>query len=185
MTGSSGKILLQDDFSDSKSGWVERDLGDVSFKYENGAYKIAFTKGGLNSFGVWPKSAYENVSIEADATMTDGANNNVFGLICRAKAATVLENGYEFVITPGGDYGLLKIAGPGAGQTQLIGKEDQSSAIHTGNGTNHLRADCAGNRLAFYINGQQVLSEQDSQFTSGQVGFAVAYDNFLVREAGQ
>ncbi|NWF64846.1 MAG: hypothetical protein HXY38_11125, partial [Chloroflexi bacterium] len=54
---------------------------------------------------------------------------------------------------------------------------------------NHLRADCAGNLLTFYINGFQVAQAQDATLTSGDVGVLagtfespgadILFDNFV------
>jgi hypothetical protein len=189
-----GRILFQDNFSDSSSGWVETDLGDAQFKYDGGVYSIALTKGGLNSFSVLPKHAFDNVSIEADATLTAGPTNSIYGIICRATAGNVMQKAYEFLITADGGYGIIKVTGPNAGESNLLGQEGKSSAIHTGKATNHLRADCSASDLALYVNGSKLLSVTDNEFKQGQTGFAVSspanssgytvhFDNFVVREA--
>jgi hypothetical protein len=36
---------------------------------------------------------------------------------------------------------------------------------------NHLRLDCVGNTLTFYINGNQVAQAQDGAYASGRIGF--------------
>ena len=189
-----GKILFQDDFSDSNSGWVETDLGDVRFKYDSGVYSIALTQGGLNSFSVLPKHTFDNVSIETDATLASGPTNSIYGITCRATAATVLQKAYEFLITADGGFGIVKVTGPNAGDSKLLGQEGKSSVIHPGNATNHLRADCSASRLVLYVNGSKLLSVNDSDFKQGQIGFAISspsnssgyqvrFDNFVVREA--
>jgi len=64
------------------------------------------------------------------------------------------------------------------------------SNIKTGLAVNHLRADCMGNTLTFYVNGFQLAQVQDSTLASGDIGllagtFAqpgvdVVFDNFVV-----
>jgi hypothetical protein len=64
-----------------------------------------------------------------------------------------------------------------------------SEAIQEDN-MNHLRADCIGDKLSFYINFTEVASATDTDFPSGDVGvvagsFAepgvdVLFDNFVV-----
>lgn len=189
-----GGILFQDDFSNSSSGWVETDLGDAQFKYDDEAYSIALTKGGLNSFSVLPKHTFDNVSIEADATLISGPTNSIYGVICRATAGTVMQKAYEFLINADGGYGIIKVTGPNAGESKLLGQEGKSSVIRTGKVSNHLRADCSVSNLALYVNGSKLLSVTDNEFKQGQTGFAVSspanssgyivqFDNFVVREA--
>ncbi|MFN3492305.1 MAG: hypothetical protein ACK40V_08820, partial [Anaerolineales bacterium] len=78
------------------------------------------------------------------------------------------------------------------GQAVLLGQSEMlsSSNINKGLAINHLRGDCIGNTLTFYINGLQVTQAQDSSLTSGDVGliagtFAapgvdIVFDNFVV-----
>jgi hypothetical protein len=189
-----GKILFQDDFSNPQSGWVDADLGDIQFAYSGGSRHITVKQGNLNSHDLLPSQNFGDVSLEADATLTSGPTNSVFGLICRATADSVLQSGYEFLITADGNYGILKVSGPNAGETNLLGQEGKSDAILTGNATNHLHVDCAGSNLVLYANGQQLIAVQDGDFKQGQVGFGISspsdspgyevdFDNFIVREA--
>ncbi|MGE5465259.1 MAG: hypothetical protein ACM3PS_17985, partial [Syntrophothermus sp.] len=57
---------------------------------------------------------------------------------------------------------------------------------------NHLRADCTGDTLTFYINYNQVASVKDADFANGDVGLVagaftepdvdVLFDHFLVMQ---
>ena len=68
------------------------------------------------------------------------------GLICRYQGG----NYYFFMISNDGYYVIGKFIG---GQTLLLGQTEMqaSDAIQIGT-MNHLRADCIGNTLTFYIN---------------------------------
>jgi hypothetical protein len=57
---------------------------------------------------------------------------------------------------------------------------------------NHLRADCSGDTLTFYVNGEKLLEKKDTAFKTGGVGLVVTtqpksdsldvrFDNFFVR----
>ncbi len=75
--------------------------------------------------------------------------------------------------------------------TLLLGQSEMqtSDAIQAGT-MNHLRADCIGDKLTFYINFTEVASATDSDFPSGDVGVLagafsepgvdVLFDNFVV-----
>ncbi len=189
-----GQILFQDDFSDPNSGWMDADLSDIQFGYDAGVRRIIVKTANLNSHDLLPKKAFDNVSIEVDATFAAGQTNGIFGILCRATADTLLQKGYEFLITADGGYGIVKVTGPNAGESTLLGQEGKSDAILTGTATNHLRADCSGDNLALYVNGQKIDAVTDSELTTGQAGFElstpanntgyeVQFDNFVVRAA--
>ena len=65
-----------------------------------------------------------------------------------------------------------------------------SGKIKTGAAVNHLRADCNGDTLTFYINGFKIAEARDSTLTHGDVGLLagtfdqpgvdVIFDNFVV-----
>jgi len=53
-----------------------------------------------------------------------------------------------------------------------------SDYIKSGETTNHLRVECVGPTLTLYVNGQKLDSQQDSEYTSGDVGLiAGTYEN--------
>jgi hypothetical protein len=65
-----------------------------------------------------------------------------------------------------------------------------SDKILKGDATNHIRADCVGDTLTLYVNGEKLAEAKDSDFTSGdvglmagtfdQVGVDIRFDNFVV-----
>jgi len=65
-----------------------------------------------------------------------------------------------------------------------------SAAIPKGHVGVHLRADCVGNNLALFVNGQHLVTVQDDAFSDGDVGLLVGtfdtpgadllFDNFVV-----
>jgi hypothetical protein len=189
-----GKILFQDDFSNPASGWISADLDHISFAYAGAVRRILVKKGDVPSHDLLPNRVFDNVSIEAEATLIAGAADaNFFGIICRAAADSMLRTAYQFVINADGVYVLLKLTGPQLGQRQEV-KAGKSDALRTGNATNRIRADCAGINLAMHANGRELFSIQDADFRAGQVGFAVIaaanskgfevhFGNFVVREA--
>jgi hypothetical protein len=181
----SGSVLFQDDFSDPNSQWDRVNVADGITDYEDGAYRIFVNTANTD---VWanPNLSFSDVSIEVDATKVGGDDNNDFGVICRYQDSA---NFYFFVISSDGYYGISKVVD---GSQELIGMEAMppSDVINTGNVSNHLRADCAGSTLRFFVNGELLGEFDDTQFTSGDVGliagsFDVAgvdilFDNFVV-----
>jgi hypothetical protein len=93
------------------------------------------------------------------------------------------------MITSDGFYGIGIYSGEKA---VLLGNGElqSSNSINTGLAVNHLRADCAGDKLTFYVNGLEVASARDATLKSGDVGLLagtfsqpgvdVVFDNFVV-----
>ncbi len=188
-----GKILFQDDFSNPASGWIVTKTDYGEFSYDNGTFLYAINKPNYVTHALLPNQTFDNVSLEADMTLDQGGKNAALGLICRAAAnSTQLKKGYKFLVVPGAGYGILEQTGVNASDFKLLVEKEQADAVPT-SGTIHLRADCAGDHLALYENGNQLVETTNSDLTSGQVGFAVSspqnqgvtvrFDNLIVRAA--
>ena len=183
--GESGEIIFQDDFSDPTSGWNRAATPSGVSDYYDGAYRISVQEVYTDIWsmpGLYPG----DVSIEVEAIRVGGERNNRFGIICRAQG----DQFYTFVISSDGFYGIGKVKGVAY---NLIGMDamQPSEAINQGTALNHLRADCIGERLSLYVNGQRVAQVQDGEFTTGDVGLIagtydtpgveILFDNFFVR----
>jgi phosphoribosyl-AMP cyclohydrolase len=186
-----GTILFQDDFSNPASGWMVAKKDYAEFGYLDGEYRILLNKADFNTYSVVPKKTFDNCSVEADVRLAAGPSNGVFGILCRAEAdAETLHKAYVFAIRADGFYAILKRTSASFWDAIAYGKE--SKAIKSGNAVNHLRADCSGDTLTFYVNGEKLLEKKDAAFKTGGVGFAVTtqpksepldvrFDNFVVR----
>jgi hypothetical protein len=78
-----GKIIGQDDFSDTKSGWQTKKEDCCEWLYLNSAYHIRVFKNNFTVFSLLPKNQYDEVSVEVDATRDSGLPENLFGIACR------------------------------------------------------------------------------------------------------
>jgi len=182
-SGTPGDILYHEEFANNASGWdrIANDGGIMD--YDSGGYRILVRQPKLN-FWSTSKKNFGDVRAEADVTKLSGPDENRAGLMCR------YQNGdyYFFIISNDGFYAIGKFIG---GQTLLLGQEQMqaSDSISTGP-VNHLRADCVGNTLTFYVNFNQIASVQDSDFPNGDVGVLagtftqpgvdVVFQNFVV-----
>jgi 3-keto-disaccharide hydrolase len=190
-SGAAGTILFQDDFSKPANGWTIAKTDYAEFSYMDGEYRILLSKPDFNTYSILPKQKFDNASFEVDARLVSGPANGVFGILCRAEAdERTASKAYIFAIRADGFYAILK-------RTSLtfwdaIATGSGSKVIKPGNSTNHLRADCSGGKLTFYINGEKALEKADSAFSGGFVGFAVTtqpksepldvrFDNFVIR----
>lgn len=178
-------ILFQDDFTDPTSGWDQVTDADGETNYANGAYRIFVN---TTRTDVWanPGLNFTDVRIEVEATKVGGPDDNDFGVTCRVMDASRF---YFFIISSDGYYAIGKFKND---EQELLGTDalQPSEAILKGAATNQLRADCVGDTLTFYVNGQQLAQVQDSEFPSGDVGLIagsydtpgtdIHFDNFVV-----
>jgi hypothetical protein len=181
-------ILFQDDFSNTSSGWDRVNKSDSVTDYSDGAYRIWVNK---PQYDLWanPGKQFEgNVSVEVDATKKAGPDQNDFGVICRYED---INNFYFFQITSDGTAIIGKVTD--GNQTYLTGdKAVEAPAVHQGDATNHIRADCIGNALTLYVNGDETLAATDGDHAAGDVGLMagtfdtvgvdIYFDNFVVRK---
>jgi len=181
----SGTILFQDDFENNTTGW-DRVLNDNGIMdYDRGGYRILVKQPAMNIWST-PEKDFRDARIEADVAKLNGPDENRAGLMCRYQNG----NYYFFIISNDGFYAIGKFIG---GNTILLGQSEmQSSALIQPNAVNHLRADCIGSTLAFFVNFNQVAVAQDADFSSGDVGVLagafsqtgvdVSFDHFVVMQ---
>jgi hypothetical protein len=178
-------VLFSDDFSDTSSGWDRVSADNGVTDYTDSQYRI-FVNSAQHDFWANPGQSFSDVSVEVDATKAAGPDNNDFGVICRYQDT---QNFYSFLISSDGYYAIMKYSG---GDSQILGADAMLStdAVQQGAATNHIRADCAGENLSLYANGQLLHSASDSEFASGDVGLMagtfdeagtdILFDNFVV-----
>jgi hypothetical protein len=178
-------VLFQDDFSDPSSGWDRITEATGQSDYVDGKYRIFVDD---TNTDVWsnPGLDFTDVRVEVDATKVAGPDDNDFGVTCRTESA---DNFYFFIISSDGYYGIGKVKGD---QQDLIQMDalQPVDAIKQGGTTNHIRADCIGDALTLYVNGQKINEVHDAEFTSGDVGLMagsfdtpgtdIHFDNFQV-----
>lgn len=181
---SSGAVLFQDDFSRSSSGWTRMLNAEGVMDYDGGGYRILVNSQQMN-FWSTPQKDFTDVRLEVDTGKLAGPDENRIGLICRFNGSDY----YFFIISSDGFYGAGIFF---SGQALLLGQSEMQSSesIHKGLAVNHLRADCIGNTLTFYVNGFQVAQFRNDVLASGDVGMLagtfdtpgvdIIFDNFVV-----
>lgn len=179
-----GSVLFQDDFSNQTTGWDRLLVNEGIMDYDSGGYRILVNALQTN-FWSTPNKTFNDVRIEVDTGKLAGPDENRIGLLCRFNG----KDYYFFIMTSDGFYGVGLFKD---GQATLLGQSEMLSSdnINKGLAINHLRADCAGQSLTFYVNGFQIAQAQDSTLTSGDVGMLagtfstagvdIVFDNFVV-----
>lgn len=180
-------VLFQDDFSSSSSGWDRTNYDDGSVTdYVDGGYHILVN---ADYASVWanPGISVADVSVETDAVIRGGVEDNEFGVICRYVDES---NFYAGSISSDGFYAIVKIED---GEFGYVGSEGMqpSDLINLGDQVNRVRLDCVGSRLTLYVNGTELISASDSTFGSGDVGLYagsfstpgidIYFDNFVAQ----
>jgi hypothetical protein len=161
-----GGVLFKDDFSDPSSGWETWSEPSGSMvAYQNGGLRFFVAE---KEFDYWsrPGKRVSDVHLEVDVIKLGGPDDNDFGLICRYQDR---DNFYAFLASSDGYGGILKVKD--GKYVMISGKQMAfSDSIRQGAAQNHLRADCSGTTLTFYTNGEQILTVQDPDFKTGEIG---------------
>jgi hypothetical protein len=182
-SAASGDVLYKEEFEDNTTGWARVANDNGIMDYDGGGYRILVRQPKFNFWSI-PKKNFTDVRAEVDVIKLNGPDENRMGLICRYQAG----NYYFFVISNDGYYVIGKFIG---GMTLLLGQSEMQASEAVQKGTlNHLRADCIGNTLTFYINFTQAASATDKDLPSGDVGLLagafsepgvdVLFDHFVV-----
>ncbi|MCW5875678.1 MAG: hypothetical protein KIS85_02235 [Anaerolineales bacterium] len=162
-----GAVLLEEDFSNSNA-WEFFSSGSFHFEVADGAYRMQADESGY----VWGlnETTHTDVVMEVSTNQLSAFENNAYGVMCRADT-TNNGDGYYFMISGDGYYSIAI----GLGDTvEPLVSWQESSAIRQGRASNEIRAVCIGSYLALYANGQFLADTQDSTFSRGYAGFAVA-----------
>jgi hypothetical protein len=158
-------VLFQDDFSDPTSGWDRNNnLGGES-DYEFGVYKFLIRQPNVYMWSR-PGLQFNDVRIDVQASKISDADISLYGVICRYQDPG---NFYFLSITSDGFYGISKFS---QNQETLVGMRTMEShkVINQQVATNHLTAECIGDRLRLAVNGIILADVQDGDFLTGDVG---------------
>ncbi len=160
-----GDVLFTDDFSTRENSWTHLVNDNGVMDYNAGGFRFYIREPNLNYWTTAGRN-FDDVRIEVDALQYSGPEENRLGVVCRYRDDL---NYYFFVISTDGYYAIGKVKD---GVQSLLGQDAMryASAIETGIAINHLRAECQGSTLRFYINDAPVALVDDLDFTEGDVG---------------
>jgi hypothetical protein len=161
----SGSVLFQDDFSDPNSGWLQGQDEFGLAEYTERGFRIYVANESSAKISI-PRLHYSNVRLEVEARKIGGMDDNDFGLICRYKDP---DNFYFFIISSDGYYGIGKYVHNNMSLIEMDMMQT-SDLINQGEANNQIRADCVGDLLTIYINGQKAAEVRDSSLKEGDVG---------------
>jgi S1-C subfamily serine protease len=160
-----GKVmLLQDDFSDPKSGWSLFDDENGLGSYLNKEYHILVKKDHTLRWSTVDNS-FEDVIITVKTSILSQTGEGDRGAICRYQDP---KNYYYLAISEEGYFGIFKkVAGL---STPLINWQFTSAITKYAPVT--LTAACSGDTLTLGVDGVVLGQVKDSTFSQGDVGLA-------------
>jgi len=184
----SGTVLFEDDFSNPNSGFERFSTTEAAGDYDNGVYRFLINGAPLHYFSRL-NQRFTDTRVEVDTAKLDGPDSNLAGIVCRYNNVEGIPSFYFMAISSDGYYaiGLSNDRG-----TVLLGQDQMGTSpnINTGVSINHLRADCVGSILTFYVNGFPIAQAMDSTLASGEVGLLagavdeggvdIIFDQFIV-----
>ena len=182
--------LFEDDFSGGRTQWGTGTDADSSVEYLDETLNFQILTENYYVRTTANDKDYENVHMEVTVINNNTNSNTAFGLICYQQF--IDDSYYYFAITPAGEYGIAKaaLAQPDVfltnndewGDSDLIAKDAASYRVG---------ADCGNGKLTLYVDGQEIVSVDDSTYTTGGFGlFAssavdaasvnVSFDDFVM-----
>ena len=172
-------------FDDARNGWTLVQNNQAEIAIGGGQLRITVKQPDSLAWSVAAGKTFGDFTLDVDATPLAGPDDNDYGVIVRRVDDN---NFYRFEISGDGYFNIQKRQ---KGKWQkLIADWTESSTIHTGAATNHLRVVCAGRALTFFVNQVQVAQVTDDAFARGEVGVLagtltepgvqVAFDNVEV-----
>lgn len=164
------KILLQDTFSDSASGWGAATFEQNTAGYAPGGYHILLGKD-ASSEPVYIKDGFGDLSISVDTKQMAGPPDSWLGVLCRARKDV---GAYGFEVSAAGKYEIVEYRFSAQGSRSSPLERGDLSVPPQSGGTNQLRADCIGNALTLWLNGRAVTTFKNSDFVTGGIGLIAA-----------
>lgn len=183
-----GAVLLDEPFDSPYSWETYRDARlDAHLRVEGGVYRAQINREGF----MWGLNVqrHTDVVIDVETRQYSEANDNAYGVMCRANP-TANGDGYYFLISGDGYWSIRRIA---RGQGRALAQFDHGRSIQQGQSVNQLRVVCIEDYLALYINAEFAGEARDSLYSSGFAGLVVsgrddlpadiAFDNLRLRAA--
>jgi serine/threonine protein kinase len=176
--------VLFDDFSTAANGWPQGNQAAGSYAYQDGAYTISVLQNG-DLLWAAPQASFADARLDVRAQRLSG-DQGYYGLLCRLQDA---DNFYYFIIRPDGYFAIGKYQA-GSFSALTPGGWTYHPAIQTGDAANLLQAECAGDELRFFANGQLLGEARDAEVSAGYPalvvaalddgGFQALFDDFTV-----
>ena len=181
----SGDVLYQEDFSDPSTKWEEVNNAYEIKRYSDQGYFVYVQPEHGRTVST-SGHAFSNVKFSVEAQKVTGSEDTNYGLVCRYQDN---QNFYGFSVGTDGYVAIYKVS---QGQTKILSgdKYAVSQHVNQSDGVNAIIASCIDDNLSLNINGNDVLTVKDEQFSIGEVGLlmetsdegmaSAVFNNFIV-----
>ena len=187
-TPPSSDLPFSDDFSNTSSAWPHEKDGGIY--YQDGGYRVSVPAQNLLAVSPSETDTYQDVAVEVDAKVLNSQTDHIAaGVVCRRQDR---DNYYGMIVFGKGKVSIVKVRDARLSQ---IEEDDRSEVIGENFGSPHVHIQgyCVGNTLTLYVDNQEVIKAEDSEFKSGYVGLIaysedttadadILFDNFLVKK---
>jgi len=163
-------VLLQDDFSDRRSGWPSRSNDPTTRRvgYEGGEYFVTKMAGSGGAPFVTRPERFADFMAQVDVRLLSPTRDAYIYLDFRRQEN---RDHYSFVVDPNEPAFLVRRVQAGSG-TNLL-PWTRSPAINAGSAWNRLGVRAQGTDFVLYINGQEVGRASDPAIREGVLGLGV------------
>lgn len=153
-----------DDFSDPASGWQAESDASAEVGYHEGMMRILIRSPNRLAWASAGRD-FSDFRLAVEATQVAGPDDNEYGVLVRMQDP---DHFYRFSISGDGYYLVNRY--DGEEWVALGGDWTPSDAIYRGAATNRLEVVCQGARMAFLVNGVQLVEVEDSRYAQGDIG---------------
>ena len=178
-------LAFQDDFSSPDPNWNLESGNGVERGEADGELVLRVIDAQTDAWSTYSGANFSDMIVEVDARKTAGPDLNNYGVMCRYKDP---DNFYFLQLGSDGTYAISRYLD---GEGKMLVDWAKSSAINTGEGVNHIRAECVGNTLSLYVNDAFLTSVVDSGLGQGKIALGlgtydegdveVRFDNLAVK----
>lgn len=184
-----GNKLLSDNFESRSSNWGVGTDTDYEVQYVDGALQFKISAVNMKVYSGPNGTSYKGVHVETDVASTGSDPDSAFGILCNQQV--INDEFYFGYVTPSGEYGIVKSVFINddveltSGSSDLIPHDAPSY---------HIGMDCAADgTMTLYVNGQQVATASDTEYSGGMVGTItwsgdiesgtiVSFDNYSIAQ---
>ncbi len=175
-SGTAGKVLFRDDFSDDQSGWGTASDANKLVKYTNNTLEVKVFKDNDLVYSHQSETNYQDVHVEVSAAPNASDKDSYFGIFCDQQVTG--EAFYYAAVKPGGEYAIVKAAVAKDDFFLTGGNDWKTSKLIPAHAASYtIGMDCGSDgTLTLYVNGKEVDTVTDTTYTSGHIGLFAATD---------
>lgn len=159
------KVMLEENFADHESGWMNASTKAKFGAYDNSSYQIGLTGPGQIGVTYYQYNRYTDSVLNVDINEVTQAKEAFYGVVCRY---TNIENYYLFAVTTDGRYSIHKVEND---QFSVLVPWTYSPSIPI-NSDIHMAVSCVNNTLTMAINGIPMAQVNNTSHWRGLAGLA-------------